>query len=119
LANHYTLRGMFEEALREFKLIDYEGPEIGFAYAKMGRISETKRVLEDKMRQSRQSYVPYFDIARLYFYLEDKDNGFAYLERSYEEREFGMISLKVNSYIEKDVRTDPRFKELLKRMNLQ
>jgi hypothetical protein len=85
----------------------------------MGRISETKRVLEDKMRQSRQSYVPYFDIARLYFYLEDKDNGFAYLERSYEEREFGMISLKVNSYIEKDVRTDPRFKELLKRMNLQ
>jgi len=118
LANIYSGMGMHEEALREFELIDYKGAAIGYTYAKMGRTSEAKKVLEDLISQSQQSYVPSFGIAMLYFYLGEKENGFAYLEKSYEEHETGLLTLKANPHIEEDVRTDPRFKAILKKMNL-
>jgi len=117
LANIYTWEGMYEKALKELELIDYYGAYTGYAYAKMGRISEAKRILEDLTKQSRQSYVPYYDIALLHFYIKDKDNGFAYLEKSYEEREWRMAGLKTDPYIEENVRSDPRFIALLKKMN--
>ena len=117
LAYTYHRIGMYEEALRELELLNHEGAYTGIVYAKMGRISEAKRVLEDLIRQSQQSYVPNYDIALLYFYLGDKDNGFAYLEKSYEERDYRMPGLKVDPYIEENVRSDPRFKAMLKRMN--
>ena len=119
LARIYNLIGLHEEALKELKLANYKGAYIGYVYANMGRISETRRVLEDLIRQSQKSYVPNYDIALLYFHIGDKDNGFAFLKKSYEERETQMTSLRVDPDIEKSVRSDQRFKAMLKKMNLE
>lgn len=116
-AQIYTWIGMYEEALRELELINDKDYRTGLIYAKMGRISETKKVLEDLIRQSQKSYVPNYHIALLYFYLGDKDKGFLYLEKSYGERDYEMTRIKVDRYIEENVRSDPRFKALLKKMN--
>lgn len=119
LARIYSWIGMHEEALRELELINYKGARTGVVYAKMGRISEARRVLEDSIRQSQQSNVPNYIIASIYFCIGDKDTGFAYLEKSYEEHENGMIYIKIDPDIDKDVRSDPRFKAFLKKMNLE
>ncbi|MBA7494004.1 Serine/threonine-protein kinase PknD [subsurface metagenome] len=119
LARMYIWKGRYEEALSELELINYKGAITGLAYAKMGRISEAKRVLEDLIRQSQQSYVPNFNIALLYFHIGDIDNGFVFLEKSYEERETLMSELKIHPSIEENVRSDPRFKAMLKKMNLE
>ena len=117
LAYTYHRIGMYEEALRELELLNHEGAYTGIVYAKMGRISEAKRVLEDVIRQSQQSYVSNYLIALLYFNIGDKDNGFEYLEKSYEDRDSLISLLKVEPHIEKSVRSDPRFKAFLKKMN--
>ncbi len=41
---------MYEETLKELELANYKGAFTGYAYGKMGRISETRRVLEDLIR---------------------------------------------------------------------
>ncbi len=119
LAFIYNSLGMHDEVLRELELLNQEGVYTGVAYAKLGRISEAKRVLEDLIRQSQKSYIPNYDIATLHFHIGDNDTGFAYLEKSYEEREYQMTFLKIDPYLEENVRTDPRFKALLKKMNLE
>ena len=55
-------------------------------------------------------------IALLCFELGEIDQGFEWLEKAYEERDTVMIRLKVNPQFDK-VRSDPRFKAMLKRMN--
>ena len=119
LANIYNWVGMYKEALSEFELLDYKGPEIAFTYVKLGRFSEAKKVLEELIKQSQQSYVPFFAIAEVYFYLGDKESGFAYLEKSYNEHENGLLSIKVSPYIEEDIRTDARVRAILTKMNLE
>jgi hypothetical protein len=54
----------------------------------------------------------------VYLGLGDKDKAFAALEQEYEVRSLGMTSLKVNPWYD-GLRSDPRFTDLLARMNLR
>jgi serine/threonine protein kinase/Tfp pilus assembly protein PilF len=119
LANAYMSKGMYEEALKEYKMIDYKGHAIGFIYAKMGKIAEVKSMIDEHKRQPREPYATNYGIAKLYFYLGEKDTGFEYLEKAYEERERSMTFLKLHQFIEENVSSDPRYKALLKKMNLE
>lgn len=49
--------------------------------------------------------------------LGDKDQAFAALEKEYELRSVGIPSLKVNPWYD-SLRSDPRFVNLLRRINL-
>jgi len=51
-----------------------------------------------------------------YAHLGEKDEAFEQLEKAYEERE--TISLKVDPNFD-PIRDDPRFQDLLRRMNLE
>jgi tetratricopeptide (TPR) repeat protein len=48
----------------------------------------------------------------------DKDKAFEYLENSYKRREWGMNSLLIEPQLE-PLRSDPRFKDLVKRVGLE
>ena len=69
---------------------------------------------------SKQKYVSARYRARIYAALGDKDKAFEWLEKSYEERSIGsaFASIKVDPIFD-PLRSDPRFADLLRRMNLQ
>ena len=49
----------------------------------------------------------------------EKDKAFEWLEKSYDDRSIGaLIGMKVNPIFD-PLRSDPRFADLLRRMNLQ
>ncbi len=59
-------------------------------------------------------FSPYFTAA-IYAGLGEKDQAFEWPDRSYEEREW--LQLKLDPFLD-NLRPDPRFRELLLRMNL-
>ncbi|MGH9434984.1 MAG: TPR end-of-group domain-containing protein, partial [Terriglobia bacterium] len=64
----------------------------------------------------RASISPYI-IAEIYSALGDKDRAFTNLEIAYRERQWEMAYLAVDPDLE-NLHTDPRFADLLRRMNL-
>jgi adenylate cyclase len=56
-------------------------------------------------------------IADLHFYLGEDEEGFAWLERSWSEREFDLIYIKSDEFLDR-LREVPRYKDLLRRLGL-
>jgi TolB-like protein/Tfp pilus assembly protein PilF len=121
----YLEKSMHEEALSEFQKEGTisKGIEptaeiwIGIFYAKTGKVNKARKILEDLIKRSKQEFVsPYF-IAILYFNLKEKDKGFSWLDKAYKENDSWLNFLKVDPGFD-SVRSDPRFKALLKRMDL-
>jgi serine/threonine protein kinase/Tfp pilus assembly protein PilF len=65
-----------------------------------------------------KSNVGNYTKAEVYFELEDIDQGFFFLEKAYEQRNVNMRFIKVNPAFD-NIRSDPRYKEILKKMNLE
>jgi len=109
--------GRYEEALKDYEIID-DDIGIGFVYAKTGKMTEAKQILEDMIEHARQGLVPKNFIAGFYFMIEDTEKGFTWLEEAFEERERVLTLIKFDPLYD-DVRSDPRFKAMLKKMNLE
>ena len=72
----------------------------------------------DQLKElSKHLYVSPYGIAIIYAGLNDKDQAFEWLERAYDQRGSYMTLLKVDTVFD-NLRLHPRFKALLKRMNL-
>ena len=85
----------------------------GYAYAKSGRRSEAETLL------AKYTADPAYDgsnAAIVYGALGDKDKAFAALEKGFARKE-EMSRMKVDPLFD-DLRDDPRFKDLLKRIGL-
>ena len=116
---------MYEEAIAEFQKgsdlsggSTYARARLGHAYAVAGKAGEAQKVLAQLKDLSKQKYVSAYDIALIYVGLGEKDQAFAWLERAYEERCPTLEFLKVEPSLD-PLRSDPRFADLLRRMNLQ
>jgi hypothetical protein len=57
-------------------------------------------------------------MATIYVALKDRDRAFELLEKAFKERADWMVFLNVDSRF-KSLRSDPRFTDLLQRMNLR
>jgi hypothetical protein len=57
-------------------------------------------------------------IAGLYFFLDEKDNGFRWLEKSCSMREFEILYLEIDDMFD-SVRADPRYQNVLERIGLK
>src|SRR6266566_2335726 len=73
--------------------------------------------LEGLTELSKHSYVSSYSIAESYMRMGEKQKAFEWLEKAYEEHDSGLVSLAVEPMFE-SLRTDPRFKEILRRMKL-
>ena len=62
-------------------------------------------------------YVVSYYVASIYAALGDNDKAFAELETSFAERDWELYRLKVDPLMD-PLRDDPRYKDLLKRLNL-
>jgi eukaryotic-like serine/threonine-protein kinase len=94
--------------------------DLAYAYAVEGKKGEAYKILDQLSGLSKHKYIQPRLIARIYAGLGDKDNAFAYLEKSYEDRsiETGFSTIKVDPTFD-SLRSDPRFADLVRRMNLQ
>jgi hypothetical protein len=87
------------------------------AYAKQGKRAEAEAQISILRDAAKTRYVrPYF-LASIYATLGDKDKAFAELEKSFAEKDAYLGRISVDPFMD-PLRDDPRFKNLLKRMNL-
>jgi serine/threonine-protein kinase len=125
LGVYYYQKGMYEKALDEYRKakVSYKGRQqqietyIGITYARMGRGEEAQQVLDKLLERSKQEYVKPRFFADLYFAMEDNDKGFDWLERARIGRDSWMPFVRVDPFYD-SVRSDPRYSELLEKMNL-
>ncbi len=122
-----------QQSLNEEALVEFEkereisaardpGAEIGVGvtFAFLGRRDEANQILDNLMERSKEVYVPSSLIARLKLALGKIDQGFELLEQAYEERDQFLPMLKVENLFDVlDLRTDPRYTALLRKMNLE
>jgi serine/threonine-protein kinase len=119
-----ALAGKYDEAFADYKQAESkfgsDNPQalaiLGLAYALAGKQAEAARVANDLEQMAHQKYVRPYDIAVVYAALGQRDQAFALLDKSYEERSF-MLLIKVDPAFDK-IRPDPRYQALLQRMNL-
>ncbi|HYW43312.1 MAG TPA: protein kinase [Bryobacteraceae bacterium] len=125
LALTLAFLGMHAQALAEAeKLSQYaHSPEhqkealvLAYVYAVSGKPVEARKILEDFNTFSKTSYVDAFWVARVYAGLGEKDKALEYLERAYREHSGTMWALKMDPQCD-PLRSDPRFQDLLRRMN--
>ena len=119
----YEATGDLPRALAEFRrangttTIPWPSAELGHAYAILGKKREAEEILEQLKDRSRQSYVPAYGFAEIYIGLGDKEQALASLEKAYADRSMLMTFIKVDPEFD-SLRSDPRFKDLLRRLGL-
>jgi TolB-like protein/DNA-binding winged helix-turn-helix (wHTH) protein/Tfp pilus assembly protein PilF len=117
----YIEKGMYSEAISEARRAreisgarsTYSEAFLGYALAKSGKEAEARSVLGGLLRSSADGY----HIAIVYNGLGQHDEALAWLERAYAQRSPGMVFLKVEPKWN-NLRSDPRFQDLLRRMRL-
>ena len=91
--------------------------EVGVAYARADRRNKAEEIIARYRELEKTQWVPPSRIAAIYGALGEKDKAFAELEKAFEARDWDMHRLSVELYM-RPLRDDPRFKAMLKRMNL-
>jgi len=91
---------------------------IGFALAKSGKIGEARKILLDLESRSNSHYISQYARAQLYLGLGDQQKALDALERAYDQRDSLMVFLKVEPKWNQ-LRSEPRFAALVKRMNFE
>ena len=125
LGQVYLLQGNVPAAIPEIQKAATLSPStltfkggLGHVYARAGRTSEARNLLIELNELSKRRYVSGLDLASIHAGLGEKELAFASLEKAYQEREPRLI-LWLNSHPEFDsLRSDPRMKDLLRRMKL-
>lgn len=89
----------------------------GISYALMKNETKTNEVLAKLETMSREQYADPFYFAVIYALSGDKDKAFFYLEKCRTEKSYWITTLKVFPFLD-GLRSDPRFAELLRKVNL-
>jgi len=123
LGRTYEQMGRLSEALaaiQKARLIDADNAELlaalGHAHALSGNKREAERILNRLREDSKRRYISPYYIASVYVGLGDKNRAFEWLEKAYQERSLNMAYLRVEPQLD-GLRSDPRFQDLLRRMN--
>jgi tetratricopeptide (TPR) repeat protein len=115
----YEAQGNFDKAIASFQ-DPYQMSRFDLiaASASAGRKAEARQRLSAEMRrlQASNSYVRPGYVAEVYSALGDKDQALYWLEKGYREHDAWLALLKVWPRLD-PLRSDPRFQDLLRRMN--
>ena len=124
LVNALDSLGMYKEAIAEFQeslRISRNAPTIegslGAVYVKAGMRDKAEEILESiKTRANSFSSTP-IDLSLLYDALGMRDEALAVLEQSFAQRAGDLQYMRTNPKFD-NLRPDPRFQDLLRRMGL-
>jgi len=122
----YLQKSLFKEGMAEFEKLLAASPgnayalsDLGCGYALQGQRAEAQKVLEQLNELAKHNYVPPMCSARIHAGLGDMDEAFEWLEKSYYDRSIGVFPFVKVDPVYDQLRSDPRFADLLRRMNLQ
>jgi TolB-like protein/tRNA A-37 threonylcarbamoyl transferase component Bud32/Tfp pilus assembly protein PilF len=123
LKSAYHLKGMYEEALEIWRtwfatLGDREAEEaLARGYEEAGYSGALSSVAEMMIGRSRTTFVTPWQIATLYTRAGKNDKALEWLEKAYKAHDANMPYISVDPIFD-GLRDNPRFKDLLRRMNL-
>ncbi len=119
----YEQQGRFDDAIAEESNVVKVDPGwyfpsaiIARAYALSGRRAEAQRTLDDLLALSKRSHVSNYSLASVYAALGDKGRALDLLEKSFGERSQFFDFIKSDPEMD-SLRSEPRFQELVRRMN--
>jgi len=120
----YLKRGRNEEATAEFqKAVALSGRagtylgNLGYCYAVTGRRAEALAILKElEEKHTRRESSGQF-LAGVYTGLGDKDQAFAWLEKDFAQRSGQLPTIAWRLHFD-DLRSDPRYADLVRRMDL-
>jgi len=123
LGRNYEQKGMFTEAIGEAERAVTLSPDfiehywmLGHAYAVAGKTAEARKILDDLHALAKKQYIQPYGFAVIHTGLGENDEAFEWLERAYQDRNAWMVFLQVVPWLD-PLRSDPRFQDLLRRMN--
>ncbi len=90
---------------------------LGYTRAAAGRPDEARAILAELQDLTKRQFVSPYRFAILYTALGDKDAAFEWLNKAYDEQDILLVYVNVSPFSD-TLRQDPRFGELLQRMNL-
>ena len=120
----YAFKGLYDEAiahaqeaLRLSGMSSRMKGVLSHAYASGGKKTEAKKLLTELIKLSETKYHSPYGLALIYIELNEKDKAMDLLEKAYEEHDHWLYQIKVIGSVDK-LRSEPRFKTLLKKMRL-
>src|SRR5262249_12774865 len=121
LARIYIANSMFQQAIDTIQQhygTDEKrlGAVLAVAYVALGRRTEAEAALQDALKIAGRPGGSY-SIAMVYAALNDNEHALDWLEKAYEARDNPMLHLKMDPTWD-NLRDDPRFLALLRRMRL-
>jgi TolB-like protein/Flp pilus assembly protein TadD len=118
IGRHLLREGKYVEALNEFGLEKFDFLALNgqaIALDKLGRTAESQSMLDALITTVGESAS--YQIAQVYAQRGDPDSAMAWLERGFVIRDPGLVYLKIDPMLD-PLRGDPRFKQLMVKMNL-
>ena len=124
LASVYALKGTYGEAISQADKVLSAWPTLedvqvlsflGWVNAVSGRQEKARNFLNRMLDLRARRYVDAYLIGAVYAGLGEKDKAFEWLTKAYEEHAGQLVCIRVDPWM-KNLRSDPRYKELLKKM---
>lgn len=124
MAQAFIDKGMFTDAIAleqqwlqadpndQFALRD-----LGIAYGRSGQKEKAEEIIARYREMAKTQYVPSLRIAAIYTAMGENDKAFAELDKGIEARDWEAFRLNTDFYWV-SLRGEPRFKAILKRLNL-
>jgi len=119
----YLLKGAHEESISEIrKTVELaKDPTfpifLALAYAAADRKDEARRLLGDAIQQAEKKRFQVEAVAAVYTALGDKDRAFVWLEKAYAAHSPSLPTFLLYPFCD-PLRSDPRFKDLVRRVGL-
>jgi len=112
------LEGNAAEALAPARKIGFEPfrlTDVAMAEHSLGHAKESQQALDELIAKHAPDGA--YQVAEALAWRGEKDKAFEWLERAYQQRDGGLSEVKVDLLLDR-LHGDPRFKTLLKKMNL-
>lgn len=117
--------GDFEESLAAFQRAIQLTPNsprmragLARSLAMSGKSKEAQHILQELQGLSEKRYVSPFELASVHFALGQRDIGFEWLKKAFQDRCFELISINVDPRFD-SIKSDARFAPLHRQLGLQ
>ncbi len=123
LSQAYEQKAMYTEAIDELQQVLAASSVnhrhlagLAHIYTQSGKRTEARRLLGDLLEGEKKHYVSPYSIAMVYAGLGEKEQAFAWLRKGLDQRAGRMVRLQFDPRF-KNLRADPLFVEILRRIN--
>lgn len=123
LAIAYAQKGMYDDAINSHRkaiALAGETPRtlaiLANAYGKAGQKGEALQILGDLNERAKREYVSGYHMAIGHIGAGNKEEALQWLEKAFQERDPWLGEMKAASFWLDELRSDPRFKDLVRRV---